>query len=141
MHRLDAELAAGATRTPLDPGLATDGVDEALRVMFGGCPPWGTIGDVDETQSVRLVASDTGAAWLVRMARFTGVDPDGTAYDEPDIATAPADPGTAAAATVTATAEDLLCWMWRRPTRGPIDSQGPAEVLDAVVALITQPIN
>lgn len=42
IHRLDAELTAGV-RTPMDPQLCTDGVDEALRVMFGGCPPWGRI--------------------------------------------------------------------------------------------------
>lgn len=42
VHRLDAELTAGV-RTPMDPQLCTDGVDEALRVMFGGCPPWGRI--------------------------------------------------------------------------------------------------
>ncbi|WP_238993563.1 hypothetical protein [Nocardioides caldifontis] len=41
IHRLDAELTAG-TVTALDPTLASDGVDEALDVMFGGCPPWGS---------------------------------------------------------------------------------------------------
>src|SRR6478735_6718875 len=41
IHRLDAEQTAGQV-TPLDPALAADGVDEALDVMFGGTPPWGT---------------------------------------------------------------------------------------------------
>ena len=41
VHRVDAELAAGV-RTPLDPLLAADGVDEALRVMYSGLPGWGT---------------------------------------------------------------------------------------------------
>lgn len=40
IHRLDAELAAGAV-TPLDPALALDGVAECLDVMYGGLPPWG----------------------------------------------------------------------------------------------------
>src|SRR4051794_21750831 len=35
IHRVDAECTVG-DRTPLDPALATDGVDEALRIMFGG---------------------------------------------------------------------------------------------------------
>src|SRR5205823_7007051 len=34
IHRVDAELTAGR-RTPMDPGLSADGVDEALRVMYG----------------------------------------------------------------------------------------------------------
>ena len=42
IHRLDAEEAAGQV-TALDPALAADGVLEALTVMYGGCPPWGTI--------------------------------------------------------------------------------------------------
>ena len=32
IHRLDAELTAGS-RTPMDPDLSADGIDEALRVM------------------------------------------------------------------------------------------------------------
>lgn len=141
MHRVDAELAAGVAQTPVDAGLAADGVDEALRVMFGGCPAWGTIGAVDEAQSVRVIASDTGASWLVRTARFTGVDPDGTAYDEPDIAVADSDPGTDAAATITGPAQDLLRWMWRRPLLGALRTEGSGVVLDVVEPLITQPIN
>ena len=41
IHRLDAELAAGAV-TRLDPELAADGVHEALQHFFGGVPEWST---------------------------------------------------------------------------------------------------
>ncbi|MGM3262735.1 maleylpyruvate isomerase N-terminal domain-containing protein, partial [Klebsiella pneumoniae] len=41
VHRLDAEQAAGAV-TALDPALAADGVHEALAVMFGAEPPFGS---------------------------------------------------------------------------------------------------
>ena len=75
VHRLDAELTAG-NRTPFDPALAADGVDEALRVMYGGCPPWGTI-TPEPGRTMRLRATDTGDTWLVTLARFTGTDPQG----------------------------------------------------------------
>ena len=41
IHRVDAELVAGR-RTPMDPALSADGVDEALRIMYGGLPDWGS---------------------------------------------------------------------------------------------------
>lgn len=40
VHRVDAELTVGAARAPIDPELATDGVAEALEVMYGGIPRW-----------------------------------------------------------------------------------------------------
>ena len=84
IHRVDAELTAGR-RTPMDPGLSADGVDEALRVMYGGAPPWGSFTPTG-AGTLRLRASDTGDTWLVTTGRFTGTDPgDGTSYDEPDI--------------------------------------------------------
>jgi uncharacterized protein (TIGR03083 family) len=39
IHRVDAELTAGS-RTPMDPRLSADGVDEVLRVMFSDLPAW-----------------------------------------------------------------------------------------------------
>jgi len=39
VHRVDAELTAGVPRAPMDPALAADGVDEALRVVFGDAHP------------------------------------------------------------------------------------------------------
>ena len=49
IHRLDAEETAGRS-PPLDPALAADGVLEALDVMYGGCPPWGTITPSDRVR-------------------------------------------------------------------------------------------
>jgi uncharacterized protein (TIGR03083 family) len=127
VHRLDAELTVG-DRTPMDPALSADGIDEALRVMYGGCPPWGTI-TPEPGRTMRLRTSDTGDSWLVTLARFTGTDPDGTSYDEPDIFIAPSDAGDDAAATVTGTAEDLNCWLWRRPTASDMRRGGDASVI------------
>jgi uncharacterized protein (TIGR03083 family) len=128
IHRIDAELTAGA-RTPLDPSLSADGIDEALRVMYGGLPDWATF-TPDHAQTLRLRATDTGDSWLVTLGRFTGTDPDdGTSYDEDDIRAAERDPGTEAAAEVAGTAADLDCWLWHRPPLTPVDASGDRQVL------------
>jgi uncharacterized protein (TIGR03083 family) len=145
IHRVDAELTAGH-RTPIDQILAVDGVDETLRVMYGGCPPWGTITpdpDPDPGRGmIRVRATDTGDSWLVTQARFTGTDPDdGKSYDEPDIHIAPADPGGTAAAEVSGAAGDLDCWLWNREPVGPVERSGDPAVLDWFGEIIKQPIN
>jgi uncharacterized protein (TIGR03083 family) len=128
IHRVDAELV-GVTRTPLDPSLSADGVDEVLRVIYGGVPDWGAFTPDEAGLAVRLRATDTGDSWLVGLGRFTGTDPGGTAYDEPDIHTADSDPGTEAAAEVTGAAADLDCWLWHRPPMAPVEQSGDREVL------------
>lgn len=138
VHRLDAELTAGL-RTAMDPTLATDGVDEALRVMFGGCPPWGRITPTDGPP-IQVRASDTGASWLISPARFTGTDAEGISHDEPDIVVAQDDLVAPAAAWVTGTAEDLLCWLWSRPLVGALDRSGDQAALAAITEVLAHPI-
>lgn len=138
IHRLDAELTMDE-RTPLDPGLATDGVDEGLRVMYAGCPPWGTITPVAD-RTVRIVATDTEASWIVTLARFTGTDPEGTSHDDPDIVVSE-DEGSATLATISGTAEDLDCWIWHRPARGEISRSGDDEVLGELDVILAHPLN
>jgi uncharacterized protein (TIGR03083 family) len=129
IHRVDAELTAG-TRTPLDPALSADGVDEALHVMYGGLPAWATFAPDDGGPVLRLRATDTSGSWLVTFGQFTGTDPDdGISYDEPDIHAADRDPGTEAAAGVTGTAADLDCWLWHRPPLTPVEGWGDRQVL------------
>jgi uncharacterized protein (TIGR03083 family) len=140
IHRIDAELTAG-DRTPVDPGLAVDGVDETLRVMYGGCPPWGRIIPA-QGRTIRLRATDTGDSWLVTMARFTGTDPgSGTSYDEPDIHIAEAGSGEDARAEVSGGAGDLDCWLWHRDPLGPVERSGDQEVLGEFEAAIAPGIN
>jgi uncharacterized protein (TIGR03083 family) len=140
IHRVDAELTAGR-RTPMDPGLSADGVDEALRVMYGGAPPWGRFTPTG-AGTLRLRASDTGSTWLVTTGRFTGTDPgDGTSYDEPDLHTAGSDPGDPAAAEVVATAADLDCWLWHRPEYTPVTTSGDPDVLARFQSVIAPGIN
>jgi len=136
VHRLDAEEAAGSV-TPLDARLASDGVLEALTVMYGGCPPWGTITPSDRVVDVRM--TDTGDVLHVALARFTGTDPEGTAYDEPDLALVDSgDP----LATVTGLAADLDAWLWHRGAgRVEVALDGDQAALDELRGILSQPIN
>nr|MBA2560940.1 maleylpyruvate isomerase N-terminal domain-containing protein [Propionibacteriales bacterium] len=129
IHRVDAELAAD-NRTAMDPQLSADGVDEALRIMYGGVPDWGRF-TPDATKTLRMLATDTGDSWFVTLGRFTGADPSNDkAHDEPDLSAADVDPGDHAAVTVSASAADLDCWLWHRATSGPIERSGDQMVLD-----------
>ena len=133
IHRLDAELTAG-DRTPMDADLSTDGVDEALRIMYGGAPSWGLF-TPDPTQTVRVRTTDTDRSWLLTLGRFTGTDDDGTAHDEPDLRVAASDSGASgtgelAAATVSGAAADLDCWLWHRPPVGQVERAGDSSVLE-----------
>jgi uncharacterized protein (TIGR03083 family) len=140
IHRIDAELTAGR-RTPMDPALSADGVDEAVRVMYGALPGWAAF-IPEPARTLRLRATDTGDSWLLTLGRFTGTDPgDGTVYDEPDARAADHDPGTPAAAEVAATAADLDCWLWHRPPDGPVTQSGDRQVLDGYAAAIAPGIN
>ena len=139
IHRVDAELTAHR-RTPMDPGLSADGVDEALRIMYGGVPPWGTF--TPGAGTLRLRASDTGNSWLVTIGRFTGTDPgDGTSYDEPGIHAAGTDPGDPAAAEVVGTAADLDCWLWHRPEYTAVTPSGDPQVLAQFTSAIAPGID
>ena len=138
IHRLDAELTAG-DRTPMDADLSTDGVDEVLRIMYGGAPPWGLF-TPDPTQTVRVRATDTDRSWMLTLGQFTGADEDRTAVDELDLRVATSDGGAsgsgardtgdAAAASVSGAAADLDCWLWHRPPVGPVERTGDPLVLE-----------
>jgi uncharacterized protein (TIGR03083 family) len=128
IHRLDAELTSG-TRTPLDPLLACDGVDEALRVMHGAWPTWGAF-TPDEARTVRVVTTDVPRAWFLVVGRFTGTDPEsGEQYDEPAFDVT--DEAAEATATVRGSAGDLNCLLWNRPTLGQVEHTGDSASLAA----------
>ncbi len=134
IHRVDAELTVGR-RTPMDRLLAADGVDEVLRVMYGGQPSWGRF-TPEEGQQVRIVSTDTGDSWRVALGRFVGADPEGGEVDEPDLRVVPNDPGTPAPATVAGAAADLDCWLWHRPALGEVGRTGDVDVIDALESVI-----
>jgi uncharacterized protein (TIGR03083 family) len=141
IHRVDAELTAGR-RTGMDARLSADGVDEALRVMYGGeVPDWGTFTPAGP-QTVRLHATDTGDSWLVTPGRFTGTDPgDHVSYDQPCVQAASRDTGGPAEAHITGSAADLDCWLWHRPPVGQVDRSGDDRLLGRFDASIASGIN
>lgn len=136
VHRVDAEHAVGQ-RSALDPALAADGVDEALRVMFGDAPPGAEL-VVDEAATVRVRSTDTGHTWLVTLGRYSGPDPganggpDSELPQGPTLLVAASDHGLPTAATLSASAADLDCWFWSRPGLGPVDLAGEVAVLEGL---------
>ncbi len=139
VHRLDAELATGDV-TPLDAELASDGVLEALDVMLGGCPPWGTFAPSGEQVLIRV--TDTGLEVPVVLGRFTGTDPDdGTTYDEEDLSVSAAAAAVQPAGVVSGTAADLDAWLWHRGDDSALVVEGDRAVLDRFLKLLEQPIN
>jgi uncharacterized protein (TIGR03083 family) len=141
IHRLDAELTT-SSRTAMDPALSADGVDEILRVMYGGdVPPWGVL-STDAARTLRIRATDTADTWFVTLGQFTGTDPaDGKAYDQPGLLVADADPGTETAAAIEGSAADLDCLLWNRPPIATVDRSGDPSVLGYLDALLAAGIN
>lgn len=137
VHRIDAELAADVARAPVDAALASDGVDEALRVMFAGAPDWATT-TTDPDAVVRIRTTDTARSWLVTVASFSGTSPSGTVYDaEPTLEVADTDDGRPAAASVEGTAADADCWLWGRPTIGEVERDGSEQVLGRLQEVVS----
>ena len=137
IHRLDAELTAGAV-SGLDPALAADGVQECLAVMYGGSPPWGTFTPGEGL--LRFDLADVDQSVWVRLGQFTGTDPDsGKMYDEPDIDVEP-DPGTKPDVVVAGAAGPMDAWLWHRGDAA-VTITGDRDVYDRFAALVTNPIN
>ncbi len=111
VHRIDAELAAGAAPGPVDPDFAVDGVDEMCDVFIPrakGQP----IGGHGET--LHLHATDADGEWLFTMHA-----------DRVDVARGHAK-GDAA---VRGAASDLLLLVWGREPLGDLETFGDAAVV------------
>lgn len=142
IHRVDAELTAGQSRSVMDPALSADGVDEILRIMYGGdVPAWGSFVP-DGRGQLRIHAVDTGTAWLIELGRFTGTDPaDSRSYDEPSIRINGTDPAATVGASIRGSADDLDCWLWGRPTLTSLERSGDDAVLAGLDALLAEGIS
>jgi uncharacterized protein (TIGR03083 family) len=137
IHRVDAELAAG-TPSAFDPRLAADGVQECLAVMYGGCPPWGTF--TPGQGLLRFDLADAGGSIWVRLGRFSGTDPEGTARDEEDLNMVDP-PGRDPDVVVTGPAGPMDAWLWHRGDDSAISVTGDRAVYERFAALVTTPIN
>jgi hypothetical protein len=123
IHRVDAELAAGATLAPIPTELAVDGIDEVL-VCFLSFHSHGWPEDFGQTLAGcdgRTVSVDAGAAaWSVRLTP-AGVDvtsdgaADARAYGTPD---------------------ELLLWLWRRAADEAVRREGDPELVATLRQLL-----
>ncbi|MBB2891081.1 maleylpyruvate isomerase family mycothiol-dependent enzyme [Flexivirga oryzae] len=135
IHRVDAELTAGATPAAIDPALAADGVDEIVEVMYGREHPLVTFAPT-EGRVVELVATDADRRWVLQLGRETGTVPDsGAAIDDPNFRPAA---NATAVATISGTASDLDLWLWNRPTDGELVGTGDQATLDAMNEILRE---
>ncbi len=126
MHRVDAELTAGVPVGAITDDVASGAVDHAVDVMWGWMPEGATY---RADGVVELVATDTGAQWLVEVGAWTA--PSGKSA--PRAARAQVgDPST----VVTGPVQDLALWAWTRG--GTVGISGEPASRDALAALITQ---
>jgi uncharacterized protein (TIGR03083 family) len=114
VHRVDAEVAATGTASPIDPALAVDGVDEFFQFFADDkLPDAAPLGG-----SIHLHTTDADGEWLVT---------------EADDRLQVSHGHTKADAAARGSAADLLLLLWRR-IHGPIDVHGDQAVLDRLVA-------
>lgn len=133
VHRVDAELTAGTSPSPVDPTLAADGVEEVLSVMFGQ-PPAGSGFTATPGQVVAFTAVDTGDRWLHVVGSFD--DPREGAVPCLDLAP----DGAEATAEVAGAAADLDLWLWHRPPAGPVTTRGDSDTLAALRVVLDEPL-
>lgn len=129
IHRVDAQLTAGREVSPIEPGLAADGVDEVVDVMYGREHPLVTFDPVIG-QVVELTATDADRRWVLQLGRETGTVPEtGEQIDDANFRPAP---NAAAAATISGRAADLDLWLWNRPTGQDLTRSGDRATLEAM---------
>ena len=126
IHRVDAELAASG-RSPIDPELAADGVDEVIRVFLDASqlPDWSRF--VPDGRTAVVALADAAASWALELGRFVGTSPNtGNTYDEEAtrLVDAPQQPD----AIVRGTAADVDLWMWGRGGLDQLTVEGDPEV-------------
>lgn len=135
MHRVDAELTAGAPIASVDADLASDGVDEILTVMFAGAPDGSTF-TPDDGRVLRIVAEDTDDVWLVQLGRLAGQEP-GSKEPFDEISLQVVTEGVSSA-TISGLAADLDLWLWGRPSATPLESTGDEQTLTMFGEIIAE---
>lgn len=134
VHRVDVETAAGVTISPIDEDVATDGIDEILRLWFGY--RLNTLGvTASSGWTARVVASD--GCWLARATteraeaqrahheRCGGQPP-----VEPDRESDEAD------AVVAGDASAVYLWLWGRLPVRSIRASGDHDVIAQLWSLL-----
>lgn len=129
IHRVDAEMTAGAPITPLGTEVAAGAVDHCVDVMWLG---WWPPGAAYESQSVvELVATDADHRWLVQLGHISGEHEwMGGAYDVPSAKRAD---GGEPLGSVRGTLHDLALWAWTRG--GEVEITGAEPAVAEIAAL------
>jgi uncharacterized protein (TIGR03083 family) len=111
VHRIDAELAAGADVGPVDPVFAVDGIDEVFFMMLpiSGPEPVGGSGE-----TVHLHATDVEGEWLVTLHPESMTVERGHAKGD---------------AAIRGGARDLLLQVWGRDPLGELEVFGDEAVV------------
>lgn len=133
IHRVDAELTAGSDVSAIDPGIAADGIDEVVDVMYGREHPLVTFTQTPD-RVVELVATDAHRRWVLQLGRETATIDD----EEIDDANFRPAPNATAIATISGTAADLDLWLWNRPTSAELTRTGDQATLDAMDEVLTE---
>ena len=114
IHRVDAELAAGAAPGPFPAAFAADGLGELLECFV---PRRSTTLGADAGASFAVGCTDVDAAWLLR------IEPDGvTTHPLPSMA-------AGADCSVRGAAADLYLALWNRAGPQALDVEGDRGVL------------
>lgn len=109
MHRVDAQLAAGITPTPIDAPFAADGIDELLALVRTRPAATG------HGETLHLHCTDVHGEWMIRFG------PDGLEvtreHGKGDVA-------------VRGPASELLCWTMGRGSEDALEIFGDAALLE-----------
>ncbi len=121
IHRIDAQLAADVPVTAVPADLATDGIDEVLRLFLGyESSEWpeqfaaldgAHLADEDGKETIAVVAGESGAAaWTVRPSPRGVAVEDGASEN--------------ARTVVTADQATVLRWLWGRAADSEVEITG-----------------
>ncbi len=112
VHRVDAELAHDVV-TPIDDQLATDGVDEALRIML--CDPWWNDHEADEPVDATIRITTAGRSWTIKVPAGMPTVTEGAEGE--------------VAAEIFGDPDDVYLWLWGRLDADAIQVAGDDDVV------------
>jgi uncharacterized protein (TIGR03083 family) len=136
IHRLDAELVV-SDPTCVDRDLASDGVDEALTLVFGEVPSWGAF--TPDGAHGAIATNDTLAAWKIAFGRFVGTGPDsGKVYDLDSFVVVEEGTDVDPAFTVRGNAADLDAWLWGRAPVSLLAVDGDRELFTRFEQIVSR---
>lgn len=122
MHRIDAELTAGLTPTPLSDHVAAHCLDHCIDVM------WAVPEGVEHHSTAIAKVTSAGHEWLVDVGQWHSSE------GEPFARAQRAEAGSQPSVTITGSLDDLARWAWGRG--GQVEITGDDDGVLAVQRLI-----